>query len=340
MRIDLSKEATLDKKSQDVYKKLRIALYFIAVIFFFYILFSTIFPSEYFSFSFLNASSLKNTLTDMQKDDGQFPDKGAVPKKNTTIFYASPSSKDPSQVVVTITLDKKSAPLENGSIAIRKSYKAFFYPTGNPAGENKEAGSSKISDGSIVTDSKSAYVVSGGELLPINNLATFDAMGYQWSDAVPINSDEGTELSEYTRGKLLTISSVHPDGTIFSTQEDNKLYLIKDSEKRPLNSLEEAKTWSNSSPILVSDRSLDTEESCELQKNKLSSGTYSCEIPIDNLADLIGKDYEFQLKTSSDIKMDDVSVEFKKNISYKNMRAMLISFIKRVQMNYVSENIQ
>lgn len=338
MKLDLSKEAILDTKSEKTYKKWRVALYFLAFLFFFYVAFKTIFPSEYFSFSFLNASSLKNTLTDMQKDDGQFPDKGNVPKKNITVFYASPFSKDHSEAVVKITLNKKSAPLENGSVSVRKSYKAFFYPIGAPAGKNKEAGSSKINDGAIVTDSKSAYVVSGEELLPIDSLATFNALGYQWSDAVPINSDEGTELSEFKRGKLLNITSAHPDGTVFSTTEDNKLYLIKDKQKLSLASLEEAKTWSNSNPIIVSNNSLDIGASCELQKEKLSFRTYDCNIPIDKLADLIGKDYEFQLKAGNDIKIDGINIEFRKNVSSENWHFMLSNFIKRVRTNYVPES--
>lgn len=340
MKLDLSKEAILDVKSAKTYKKLRLVLYFLALLFFFYVAFKTIFPSEYFSFSFLNASSLKNTLTDMQKNDGQFPDKGALPEKNTAVFYASPFSKDHSEVVIKITLDKKSTPLEKGIVSARKSYKAFFYPTGAPAEENKAAGSSKINGGSIVTDNKSAYVVSGEEILPIDSLTTFNALGYQWSDAVSINSDEGTELSEFKRGKLLNITSTHPDGTIFATAENNKLYLIKDKQKLPLASLDEAKTWSSGTPILVSEKSLDAETNCELQKNKLSFRSYSCVVPIEKLADLIGKDYEFQLKAGDDIQIDAMNVEFRKNISSENLRFMVSNFIKRVRMNYVPESAQ
>jgi hypothetical protein len=325
MKLDLSTEAILDAKNEKTYKKWRVALYFLACLFFFYIAFKTIFPSEYFSFSFLNASSLKNTLTDMQK--------------NAAVFYASPFSKDHSEAVVEITLDKKSAPLENGTISVRKSFKAFFYPTGTPVGKNDEANFSKIKDGSIVTDNKSAYIISDEELLPIDSLATFDALGYQWSDAISINSDEGTELEEYKRGKLLNITSAHPDGTIFSTAEDNKLYLIKDGQKLPLTSLEEAKTWSNGNPIIVSSKSIDTEASCELQKNILSLRTYNCNISIDKLADLIGKDYEFRLETGNDIKIDDVNIEFRKNISSENLRFMVSNFIKRVRTNYVPESV-
>lgn len=338
MRLDLSKEAALNKESESIYKKLRVALYFLALVFFFYVAFKTVFPSEYFSFSFLNASSLKNTLTDMQNKDGRFPEKGAIPEKNTAVFYASPFSKDHSQAVISIALDKKSSPLKNGSISVRKSFKAFFYPTGTPTNANGKNVQSAIKNGTIVTDAQSAYVVSGQELLPFDSLTTFDALGYKWADAIAVNSDEGTELAEYERGKLLNITSAHPNGTIFSTQEDNKLYLIENTEKNPLASLTEAKKLSNSDPILVSEKSLDTEAGCELQKNKLAIRTYSCTASIDELAGLLGKDYQFQFKADNDAQIDSIKVEFKKNISSENMRFMISSLVRRIKTNYVPES--
>ena len=119
MKIDLSKEAILDNKNWKIYARLRLALLILAIIFAAYAVFRTVFPSEYFSFSFANVNSLKNTITDMKLADGNFPDKGNVSANQPIVFYTSPFSPNHSEAKISITLDKKSSSLENGKITIR-----------------------------------------------------------------------------------------------------------------------------------------------------------------------------------------------------------------------------
>lgn len=333
IKLDMTKEVNLKEKDQRLYEKLRLALYFLAIVFSAYVLFLTVFPSEYFSFSFLNASSLKNTLTEMETiNENIFPDKGAVSKNGGIVFYASPFSQNHSEADVTITLDKKSAPLQTGTIEARKSYKAFFYPEGSFSELSSKPTISDLRDGTIVTYGQSAYIISGEEILPIDSEVTFTALGLNWDDAVATGIDK---ISLYKKGKLLTMSSAHPNGFVFSVFEDNKLFFIKDGKKYPLPSLGVAKQLSNNEPILVSGKSLSIKEMCELKKDMLSFRSYSCRIPLENINNLLGKDFEFRLKTTNDIKIDDINITFKKSISSTNIKDTLSIIKKRILANYV-----
>lgn len=333
MKIDLSEEAILDNKNWKIYARLRLALLILAVIFAAYAVFRTVFPSEYFSFSFANVNSLKNTITDMKLADGNFPDKGNVSANQPIVFYTSPFSPNHSEAKISITLDKKSSPLETGKITARKSFKAFFYPDGEKLGLPEKPKVSDPRDGTIATYGQSAYIISGEEVLPIDSEQTFAALGLNWNDAIATGADI---ISLYKKGKLVTMSSAHPNGTIFSITENNELFLIKDGKKYSLPTLEMAKQWSNNEPVLVSENSLNAKEFCELKKDALSLRTYSCQISLENLAELLGKDFEFQLESGNNIKIDDVNITFKKTISSTNIKDTLSIIKKRILANYVS----
>ena len=333
IKLDLTKETSLNEKEQGIYKKLRFALYFLAIILSLYVLFLTIFPSEYFNFSFLNASSLKNTLTEMKTvNEKVFPEKGAVNKNNGIFFYASPFSQNHSEAEITVTLDKKSDPVQSGSIELRKSFKAFFYPEGNYSELSAKPAVSDLRDGTIVTYGQSAYIISGEEVLPIDSEATFAALGLNWDDAVAAGIDK---ISLYKKGKLITMSSAHPDGFVFSTSEDNKLFYIKDGKKYPLPSLGVAKQLSSNEPILVSAKSLNIKELCDLKKNTFGLRSYSCLISLEKFKYLLGKDFEFKLKTANDVKIDSINITFKKSISSTNIKDTLSIIKKRILANYV-----
>lgn len=333
MKLDLSKEATLDEKNWKVYAKLRLVLLILAIIFAVYAVFRTVFPSEYFSFSFLSISSLKNTITEMKTANGSFPEKGNISTNQAIVFYASPFSLNHSEAVVSITLDKKSASFQNGKIEARKSYKAFLYPEGEKLGVPGKPTVSDLRDGTIVTYGPSAYIISGEEVLPIDSEQTFSALGLNWADAVAAGADK---ISLYKKGKLVTMSSAHSNGTILATTENNKLFLIKDGKKYPLSSLEIAKQWSNDEPVLVSEKSLKTKELCDFKKDKLSFRTYSCQISLEKLSSLLGKDFEFQLKIDTNVQIDNINITFKKTVSSANIKDTLALIKKRIISNYVS----
>lgn len=186
-------------------------------------------------------------------------------------------------------------------------------------------------DGSLISYGVSAYIVSSGKILPINNTVTFSAMGYDWKNVKPASADE---ISFYEKDKLFTISSPHPSGTIFTTSDTKKSYLVENGMKRPIASQEILKSWQKTSPVAVSEKSLEISEKCELTKETLSFRTYACDIPLSKLSGLIGKDYEFQLNSNEGIKIDTIKVTFKKQVSWNNFKATVLDLINKVKTNY------
>ena len=187
-------------------------------------------------------------------------------------------------------------------------------------------------DGTLISYGISAYIVSSGKILPINNVITFSAMGYNWNDVVAASADE---ISFYEKDKLFTLSSTHPGGTIFSEKDTGKNYLVEDGMKKPVPNAEILKSLGKTSPISVSPKSLDTIQNCALEKEVLSFRTYACNISLENFKDLIGKDYELLLNSSDkEIRIDKINVIFKKQVSWNNFKATLRDLINKIMANY------
>jgi len=194
-----------------------------------------------------------------------------------------------------------------------------------------------FADGTLISYGISVYIVSEGKILPVNNVVTFSAMGYDWNDVVPASGDE---ISLYEKDKLFTLSSPHPAGTILKTQREGKYYLLKDGKKYELSPGNADQNLLGKSPILVSKKSLDLSKGCELKKEALSFRTYSCEISLEDYKDLLGKDYEFKLTANSNIKTDNLDVIFEKTISSDNLKSAAKDIISKIRGNYAEIPVQ
>jgi hypothetical protein len=186
-------------------------------------------------------------------------------------------------------------------------------------------------DGTLISYGISAYIVSSGKILPINNTVTFSAMGYNWKDVKQASADE---ISFYEKDKLFTLSSAHPNGTIFTASDAKKSFLIENGTKRFISDDAVLKSLGKNTPIPISEKSLSTIEKCILKKEALSLRTYSCEIQLEKFGGLIGKDYEFQLDPNKDIKIDTINVTFKKQANWANLKSTIRDLINRIMANY------
>jgi hypothetical protein len=340
MCFDLTREIVLDKKNRKLYQILQALLYLATVLVASYLAFIILFPSFFFTFNFGIASTQKNTIIDPRTEPQTPLDHGVMPAGKNSYFDTALTGIF-SKAVVNFVLNKKSPNLSaNTQIIIKKSYAAFLYPTEKNTDLLKNylttAKLTRFSDGSLVSYGDSIYLLSGTQSFPIDSPVTFLSKGYSWDDVVPASADE---IAMYKKGKLFTIASPHPDGTIFKTIEDGKYYLVENKTKYLLPSEEIAKSLlANHSPILVSENSLDETASCQFKKDFSFSKSYSCEIPIDALQQLIGSDYEFSLEPSEAIRIDAINVEFKKDISQKNFRTTLSEIFNLAKNNYVQTN--
>ncbi len=122
--------------------------------------YQTLFPSQTFTFSFTNPDTAKNTFEDPLAKDGTTPlRKGRVPANETLVTYAGTFGSF-SSAHVDMVLRKDSLLPTNGDvrISLRKSYRSFLFPAGDPIlAVSKEHG---------VTVSGVPYLFSAEKLYP------------------------------------------------------------------------------------------------------------------------------------------------------------------------------
>jgi len=376
---DFTKQIPLEKNIYKTYKKLQLVLYFFAFLSAAYFAYLVLFPSAYFAYDFSRPNSLKNSIISPRDLEGKYAEHGAVASKNKLVFDTALVGNY-GRAKIEFTMDKNSDSPDSLDISARKSYRAFFYPEGEPATQNSatiykfsedyyllsgsmlkkfisrnaylsqydesdaEVQDASIlkkypldqnligyADGTLISYGISAYIVSSGKLLPINNTATFSAMGYNWNNVRQASADE---ISLYEKDKLFTISSPHPNGTIFKTTDTKKSYLIENGIKRPITDLDIPNSWQKNGSIAIEEKSLSVSDQCRLTKETFSFRTYSCDIPLDKFSNLIGKDYEFSLSADREIKIDNINVTFKRNVNWDNFKTTIRDLINRIKTNY------
>ncbi len=186
-------------------------------------------------------------------------------------------------------------------------------------------------DGSLLSSGVSVYVVSGNKIWPINNPKTFQSMGWNWDDVIPVSEEE---ISVYQKEKLFTLKTPHPDGTLFSDKETGKYYLISGGEKHELVGQGAISFYLKTNPVLVEEKNLEIKGGCVLAKSFSLSEKYKCDIPISEINNFSGNDFEFESSFGKDIDIQDISVNFKKEMTWKNLRSSLITLMNRAITNY------
>jgi len=188
-----------------------------------------------------------------------------------------------------------------------------------------------FSDGSLVANGGSVFIISDGKILPVDNAQTFASKGYNWNDVLNVGEDE---IAIYQKDKLFSIKSPHPNGTIFKTPEDSKYYIVENGKKHLLPSDGIAASWLKKEPIIVSKKALEISARCTFKKNLWNNTNYSCEIPLDKFYDLVGFNYEFNLVSDTAIQMDSLSVDYKKNVDKANLKTFLVSLYNSIRGTY------
>ncbi|MFA5776896.1 MAG: hypothetical protein WC906_00390 [Parcubacteria group bacterium] len=186
-------------------------------------------------------------------------------------------------------------------------------------------------DGTLLSSDISVFVVSGNKIWPINNPITFISSGWNWNDVIVAS---GEEIGIYQKEKLFTIKTPQPDGTLFRGNDTGKYYLISNGEKHELIGKDVIDFYSKINPLLAEEKNLEIEEECNLAGSFGLSKRYSCIIPIDNMKDLSGDDFEFQSFFGNDIDVQNISVTFKKKVSVENLKSSLSTLKSRTLLNY------
>jgi hypothetical protein len=211
MPFDFTQEVPLEKKNYKIYKVFQILLYLASFVFALFLLFSLFFPTGYFVFSFPNFNSTKNTLRDPRNDQNNILEKGQVKSGESMIFDASIVGSY-SEMSASFDLGKKSAEMNDGKIEIRKSYRAFLLPKGDPIG---------FQDGSLIENGNNFYIVSEGKLRMFENKNIALSMGFSEAGFIKISPDE---LSSNSKGDLISIKDGYPQSSLFKIK--NYFYML------------------------------------------------------------------------------------------------------------------
>lgn len=315
--MDFSPQITkyLSPKDLKTYKLSRNVIFAVFILVVAYFSLNFLFPSQIFIFDFQNPNSSKNTISDVRNND-----------KDLLEFYSS-TPENFSEARITLKLDKKSSPITDGKIEVRKSYKAFFYPKGESANINNENLFSSIN---LFSFGDAVYVRNKEKIHPVGDAIVFSSFGFNWDDVVPISEED---LGAYEKGKLFTFSSRHPEGTVFFAKDTEKYYIIQDEKKFEI-SPDLAKSFRRRTPVLIQEKGLEEKSGCALSKNFWPFNSYSCKASIEELAKYLGKDYQFQMKNSDNLKIDTIKVSLSRNINIENLRFTLSTIKRRLLTEY------
>ena len=307
----------LNKKNEKLFRVLCFFIFAIFVSGSIYFVYQVLFPSEYFTQSFQNINSLKNTITDVSQ------------KENSISFFAS-TSQDFSEIKMEIKLEKKSVPIENSYLELKKSYKSFFYPKAPPLDKNII-----LKENLLVSSADSYFIVGKDKKNPIDNPSTLTGLGYSFDN----RELEEIDLGEYEKDKLLNITSTHPDGTILVTDENN-YYLIEDGFKKKIDNslLSSAENYKNN--IFVQETSLKTQENCQLENNLFFKKKYHCTIATEKISQFSGKDYRFELSDiPEEAEIQEINLEFKKTLNKNNLFIFIADVKNKVRARFTGEKL-
>ncbi len=333
MIFDLTPEIKLGAGLLKLYRFLRAGLFLFFLASGMYFLSLLFFPAQHFFFSMNNPKARSNTVAGVAIGGRPETSKGLV-GENQKLDFTAPSSGFFSRARINFKLDRKSSAARSGKIILRKSFRAFLYPDGDPkevADYLDRRASQTIGDGSLVSYGGTIYAISGNQILPVDSPETFLALGYDWETVIPV---DGGLYSSYEKGPALAIHSAHPDGTVFLS-DSQAYYLVKDGRKYPL-----AENFQHLPvvPVLVSERSLETKSECALQRKIFPFREYECLVPLAPFRGIYGKDYAAQAEFGNEIKIESIKVELKRDWTAENARISLDNIIRRSKENYVPQN--
>jgi hypothetical protein len=221
MRIfDLTKEIKLQPSLQKKYDTARIILHVVFVFAMLFVAYRILFPIVPLDFNLATPDANKNTLVAPRLGQtNKFPPKRTIRTNETLLFNANPEGQF-SDANISFVLGKNTADLESTEIKIRKSYQAFFYPTGDPVGFPNAT--------LLSTTDANYYLVSNGLLRKFSNPKVILSLGYPKSAFINVSTDD---LKYNKIGEDITDSNTYPDDTLFAI--DNTYYQLKKQQLSP-----------------------------------------------------------------------------------------------------------
>ncbi len=211
-------EITLPIKWKRIYLFSRFFLYLCFILISLFVAYRILFPEISLDFSFSNTKSLKNTLVSAHTNLQKNLKNGIFNNGETLFFDANPlgNFEDTNFKLVT---NKNSTTLGKTTVKVRKSYAAFFYPTGEPLG---------FADGSLLSANGTYYIVSDGKARQFISGSALDQLGFSRSSFLMISQNE---LALNPRGDDILDANSYPDNTLVVI--GNQYYQFKNQQLLP-----------------------------------------------------------------------------------------------------------
>jgi hypothetical protein len=214
--LDFTKKIILESKWQKRYKILRAFLYGGTIGFLLILAYQIIFPSITLNYSFsTKASSNKNTISDPRDSNNAELKKGVLPDKKNFLFDTTILGNF-SDATIDIILGKNSNQISNGTLSVKKSYRAFLYPLGAPIG---------FKDGNLFFSDGNFYLISNGEKRQFSSQKVMQELGFSIGMFTPV---EKNDLIYNKTGTNIEDASAYPDGTLFLI--DGEYYQLKNNQ--------------------------------------------------------------------------------------------------------------
>lgn len=323
------------------YKIARIILGTVFVIAGIYFSYLILFPSQSFVFDFKNPQASKNTLLDPHAPDGTSLGKGNISANTPLVIDAALAQGDYSVLAATLTPEKKSTQIlkqiqddtqiPQGSITVRKSYRAFFLPTGAPITQEAHY-DNRLHSNALLSFADGVFLIDGNFVRPIGDAVIFANLGYDWNDVSPASEED---MGAYEKGKIVLMGNMHPDGTVFYATDTHTYYLIQNKEKHPIASEELAQSYlQGTHPILVSEKALAVSQSCDFTLSGIFQKSYTCSAPIDTLKELPGDSYRLTIVFDDSVEMRNAETILSSHLSIANLRQSLSQIKQRILSHY------
>lgn len=206
MKLDLTSEIKLDKENYKKYRISQAALYFLALLLAIYFSLLILFPIQNFNFSFAMLTSNKGNALNPRFTDGALIRDGKFPAKSDVYFDASLVGNY-SKARVIWTPNSKSPAFPEATVELRKSYKSFLYPQGDPQG---------FKDGTLLKNNDNYYLISNGQLLKFKNISIVSQLGFP-QEAFIAASDSDLKYNQ-SGGDIS--GQDYPDSSLFKINGD------------------------------------------------------------------------------------------------------------------------
>ncbi len=152
---------------------------------------------------------------------------------------------------------------------------------------------------------------------------------FQWDGIGMMLPFPAVKKSENTKNK-----NYLPSKILIQTEQYFPKKRPRSGEKREIENIENFLPNLKTNPIIADKKGLETKSHCELESAFGFGKKYKCIIPIEEMRNLIGNDFQFEASFGNDVKITNISATFKKSFNLENLKSSISILKNRTAANY------